>query len=62
MTTVIEKEWKNYKDEMSVIKSKYKSIADAFWDVWPTELETDRQSINDIIAIENITQKNAIGE
>ena len=57
MTTVIEKEWKNYKDEMSVIKSKYKSMADAFWDTWPTDLETDCQLINDIITIENIAQK-----
>ena len=57
MTTVIEKEWKSYKDGMSVIKSEYTSMAAAFWDAWPTELETDRQSINDIIAIENIARK-----
>ena len=57
MTTFIEKEWKSYKDGMSVIKCEYKSMADAFWDAWPTELETDRQSINDIIAIENIARK-----
>ena len=57
MTPIIEKEWKSYKDGMSVIKCEYKSMAHTFWDAWSTKLETDQQSINDIIAIENIARK-----
>ena len=62
MTKVIEKEWKNYKDGISVIKSEYKSMADAFWNARPTELETDQQSINDIIALKILQEKNAMRE
>ena len=32
MTPIIEKEWKSYKDGMSVSKCEYKSMADTFWD------------------------------
>lgn len=57
MATVIEKEWVDYNNGTSVIKSEYKPMAAAFLDAWPTEIETDQQLINYIITIENIARK-----